>query len=145
MRRAHQTERSDHNISRSVFSSALLPLVTVAFAGMTYGCTAAPILPNEPNVCSEETCPEGWCQLTVNFVEDCEGQFDSAEVLIGDALEPENATVGVPFQSQGHVPFGASKPVWIRANGWQWQVELTCDDVDSDGEFTLSCNTSDSP
>ena len=108
-------------------------------------CASEPIIPPEPVICSEQTCPDGWCKLTINFVDDCKDLFETAEVLIGESLEPKSALVGTPFLSEGDIPVGTSEPVWIRANGWQWKLELSCAVPETDGEFTLSCNTSSSP
>ena len=122
---------------------ALLHLLVVS--SLCLACSETAITAPEPEVCTPDTCPDGWCKLTVSFSDDCTDLFAEAEVLIGNALEPENALLGTPFTSVSDVPQGTTVPVWIRAEGWQWKVELTCNDPARDGDFTLSCNTDDTP
>ena len=117
----------------------------MVLSSLCLACTDTTISAPEPAVCTVDTCPDGWCKLTVNFGADCTDAFTAAEVLIDEALEPENAVFGTPFTSVSDVPQGTTVPVWIRAEGWQWKVELTCNDPARDGDFTLACNTDDTP
>ena len=119
--------------------------VLLVAIGTLLGCSDNLITTPEPNVCSVETCPEGWCKLQVRFSDDCTDLFADAEILIGESLEPESAYVGTPFVSQGDIPQGTTVPVWVRAEGWQWTVEVACQDPERDGDFKLSCNANTSP
>ena len=125
--------------SRRVITRVLLALL----ACNPWACSETALTAPEPSVCTTDTCPEGWCKLTINFSDDCTDVFSSAEVLIGESLEPASATVGTPFTSVADIPQGTTTPVWVRAEGWQWRIEITCSDPDNDGDFTLSCNSAE--
>ena len=95
--------------SRRVVTRGLLALLACSL----WACSETELAAPEPSVCTPDTCPEGWCKLAINFSDDCADVFTSAEVLVGESLEPSNATVGTPFISVADIPQGTTVPVWV--------------------------------
>ena len=94
----------------------------------------------EPFVCTAERCPEGSCKLRLTFTEACAQEFQVAEVLLNDALEPEPARPGETFVSTGDTPVGETGVFWVRSKRWQWgPIEFRCTDPAQDGRFDLAC------
>ncbi len=119
-------------------SPHMLLVTAVAVVSIT-GCQDPDVIVGPaPFVCTDATCPNGWCELTLKFHDDCQGQVVDAEILLNGALEPGTANYGAPFVSVGHTPVDNTAEFWVRSAGWQWGPStFTCADASKDGTLTL--------
>lgn len=116
------------------FMAVFLILLTVA------GCNPeGPGHGEPPFTCAAGDCPDGACKVRINFASDCKESLGNVEILIDGRLEPEVASFGATFQSEGDIPVGTTAQIFVRAEDWQWPLELECNDPTEDQTFPLSC------
>jgi hypothetical protein len=146
---------SPHLVTEGFMKKTLLSsIVALALVGLwASSCSDEP--PPEtppPSVCTEATCPAGWCTLRIEFSENCADRVPAAEVLLDGSLEPESASFGTVFTSTGHVPVSEVGEFFVRSERWEWHcmesgglctpggpLAFRCENPETDGRFTLQC------
>ena len=110
---------------------------------LAFGCNPeGPKHGEPPFTCAAGDCPDGACKVRINFASDCKESLGTVEILIDGRLEPESASFGETFESEGDIPVGTTAKVFVRAEDWQWPLELECNDPKEDQTFPLSCSSS---